>query len=153
MDSSSPESSAHGILQARILEWVATSFSRVSSWLRDLTHISYILAGGFFTAKLPGKQFEKTHTLQCSQQHYLQVPRHRSNVSVHQQVNGWRRCATYIQENTCCYCSVTKSCVILRPHGLQPTRLPCPPRIASSHKKRMKSCHLQQHEWTWRVLL
>ena len=32
----------HGISQARILEWVAISFFRGSSWLRDQTHISYI---------------------------------------------------------------------------------------------------------------
>ena len=35
MDCSSPGSSVHGILQARILEWVAISFSRGSSWPRD----------------------------------------------------------------------------------------------------------------------
>ena len=45
---SPPGSSVHGILQARILEWVAMSFSRVSSWPRDQTHVSYI-AGRFFT--------------------------------------------------------------------------------------------------------
>ena len=38
----------HGILQARILEWVAFPFSRGSSQPRDRTHISHI-AGGFFT--------------------------------------------------------------------------------------------------------
>ena len=32
MDCSPPGSSVHGILQARILEWVAIPFSRVSSW-------------------------------------------------------------------------------------------------------------------------
>ena len=32
----------HGISQARILEWVAISFSRGSFWPRDWTHISYI---------------------------------------------------------------------------------------------------------------
>ena len=32
----------HGILQARILEWVATSFSEGSSWPRDQTSISCI---------------------------------------------------------------------------------------------------------------
>ena len=37
-----------GILQARILEWVAISFSRGSSWLRDWTQVSCI-AGGCFT--------------------------------------------------------------------------------------------------------
>ena len=35
-------------LQARILDWVAISFSRRSSWLRDRTRVSCI-AGGFFT--------------------------------------------------------------------------------------------------------
>ena len=35
-------SSVHGISQARILEWVAISFSRGSLWLRDWTHISCI---------------------------------------------------------------------------------------------------------------
>ena len=35
MDYSPPGSSVHGILRARILEWVAISFSRGSSWPRD----------------------------------------------------------------------------------------------------------------------
>ena len=34
--------SVHGILQARILEWIAISFSRGSSWPRDRTRISHI---------------------------------------------------------------------------------------------------------------
>ena len=38
----------HGILQARILEWVAFPFFRGSSPPRDQTHVSPI-AGGFFT--------------------------------------------------------------------------------------------------------
>ena len=39
----------HGILQARILEWVAFPFSRRSSQPRDRTQVSHI-AGGFFTS-------------------------------------------------------------------------------------------------------
>ena len=39
---------AHGILQARILEWVAFPFSRGSSQPRDRTQVSRI-AGRFFT--------------------------------------------------------------------------------------------------------
>ena len=35
-----PGSSVHGIFLARILEWVAISFSRGSSWLRDWIHVS-----------------------------------------------------------------------------------------------------------------
>ena len=37
-----PGSTIHGILQARILEWVAISFPRVPSWSRDQTCISCI---------------------------------------------------------------------------------------------------------------
>ena len=39
----------HGILQARILEWVAFPFSSESSQPRDGTQVSHI-AGGFFTS-------------------------------------------------------------------------------------------------------
>ena len=43
MDCSLPGSSAHGILQARILEWVAMPSSRRFFWPRDQTrHVSYI---------------------------------------------------------------------------------------------------------------
>ena len=40
---------AHGILQARILEWVAFPFSRESFQPRDRSQVSHI-AGGFFTS-------------------------------------------------------------------------------------------------------
>ena len=40
---------AYGILQARILEWVAFSFSRGSSQPRDRTQVSHIV-GRFFTS-------------------------------------------------------------------------------------------------------
>ena len=42
MDCSSPGSSVYGILQARVLEWVAISFSRGSSRPRDQTCISCV---------------------------------------------------------------------------------------------------------------
>ena len=42
MDCSLKDSSIHGILQARILEWVAVPSSRGSSWPRDWIHVSYI---------------------------------------------------------------------------------------------------------------
>ena len=42
MDCSLPESSVHGILQARILEWVAIPFSWGSSLPRDQTRDSYV---------------------------------------------------------------------------------------------------------------
>ena len=42
MDCSPPGSSDHGISQARILKWVASPFSRGSSWSRDRTWVSCI---------------------------------------------------------------------------------------------------------------
>ena len=48
MDCSPPGSSVPGILQARILQWVAIPFSRESSQSRVQTQIS-LIAGGFFT--------------------------------------------------------------------------------------------------------
>ena len=48
MDCSPPGSSIHGIFQARILEWVAISFSRGSFWSRDLTWVFHI-SGRLFT--------------------------------------------------------------------------------------------------------
>ena len=47
MDCSLPGSSLHGILQARILEWVAISFSRGSSQLRYQTQVSCIAGRRF----------------------------------------------------------------------------------------------------------
>ena len=55
IDCSPPGSSVHGIIQARILEWVAIPFSRGSSWPRDRIQVSCI-ADRFFTVWAPGKQ-------------------------------------------------------------------------------------------------
>ena len=48
VDCSLPGSSIHGLFQARVLEWVAISFSRVSSQSRDRTQVSCIV-GRYFT--------------------------------------------------------------------------------------------------------
>ena len=57
MDGSPPSSSVHGIAQARILKWVAISFSRGSSQPRDGTQVSCI-ARGFFTIRATGNNVE-----------------------------------------------------------------------------------------------
>ena len=54
MDCSPPVSSAHGIFQARMLEWVAISFSRGSSRPRDQIQVS-CTAGRFLPTELQGK--------------------------------------------------------------------------------------------------
>ena len=54
IDCSLTDSSINGIFQARILEWVAISFSRGSCWTRDQTHAPS-LAGRFVITEPPGK--------------------------------------------------------------------------------------------------
>ena len=49
-DYSLPGSSVHGILQTRLLEWVAIPFFREFFQSRDQTQVSCI-AGGFFTIR------------------------------------------------------------------------------------------------------
>ena len=59
MDCSPPGSSVHGVLQTRILEWVAISFSRRSfppwDWICTSWAFLPALAGRFFTTEAPGK--------------------------------------------------------------------------------------------------
>ena len=67
MDYSPPGSSVHDILQARILAWVAISFSRGFSQHRDQTASlrSPALAGGFFTTEQPGvKEINPEYSLE-----------------------------------------------------------------------------------------
>ena len=54
-----PGTSVHGILQVRILKWVAIPFSRESSWPRDQTEISR-MAGRFFTIWATGEALVKS---------------------------------------------------------------------------------------------
>ena len=56
MDYSPPDSLVHGILLARLLEWIAISFSRGSSQASDWTCISFTVSGRhFFTTEPSGK--------------------------------------------------------------------------------------------------
>ena len=56
IDCSLPGSSVHGIFQTRVLEKVAISHSRGSSWPRDQIHVSCVscTAGRFFTTAALG---------------------------------------------------------------------------------------------------
>ena len=78
MHSSLPGSSAHGLFQARIVEWVAISFSRGSSQPRDQTQASCI-AGRFFTkTKAKPKPLNMFNYL-----HRYQRQKRKINLSVH----------------------------------------------------------------------
>ena len=73
MDCSPPSSSGHGILQARILEWVAISFSKGSSRPRDWTQVSRI-AGRCFNLCATGRDNISAHAWR---QVKAKVPVHR----------------------------------------------------------------------------
>ena len=65
MDCSLPGSSVHGVFQARILEWVAISYSRGSSQPRDRTSLSCVscIAGGYFATEPPRKPYAAAKSL------------------------------------------------------------------------------------------
>ena len=56
-DCSPAGSSVHGILLARILEWISIPSSKISSWPRDRTWVSYIV-GRLFTVWATGEAVE-----------------------------------------------------------------------------------------------
>ena len=57
MDCSPPGSSIHGIFQARVLEWVAISFSRGSSRHKDWTQVSHLAGRRFYRLSHQGRLF------------------------------------------------------------------------------------------------
>ena len=72
MDCSLPGFSIHGIFQARVLEWVAISFSRGSSWPRDRTQISCI-AGRRFTLWATREAHQESPPGKCYLKVYIKV--------------------------------------------------------------------------------
>ena len=107
LDCSPPGSSVHGILQARILEWITMPSSRRSSKPRDQTRdsCSSCTAGRFFTAEPPGKPITWIyHSLFC----------------IHQLMNVWVAPSLAIMHK-CCYehlcasfCMFLYVCITLR---------------------------------------
>ena len=71
MDCSLPGSSVHGILQARVLEWISIPFPRGSSWPRDWTWFSCI-AGIFFTVELLKNSSDMLHPVNSEAR--IQIP-------------------------------------------------------------------------------
>ena len=112
MDCSSPGCSVHGILQARILEWIIISFSRVSSWPRDWTQVSYVSCTGrqalYHWRLLGGEAVTVSHSV---------VP----------ELNYSRLRLCFVQS------------WLLWPHRLEPARLLCP--WDSPGKKTQVGCH------------
>ena len=80
-DSLPPHGLVHGILQARILDWVAFPFSRGSSQPRDWTQV-FRIAGRFFTnwAIREGSIPKKGNAKECSNYHTIAFISHTSKV-------------------------------------------------------------------------
>ena len=73
----------HGILQARILEWVALPFSRGSSQPRDQTQVSHI-AGGFFTSWTTREPLVENYMVRGAWQ-----------ATVHGVLNSWKQLSDF----------------------------------------------------------
>ena len=85
---SPPGSSVHGILQARILEWIAMPSSRGSSQPRDWTRVSHIV-GRFFTI------WATREALSCQLEAIIMKCRARNWLSGGE---GWEKRASYSYE-------------------------------------------------------
>ena len=130
MDCSPPGSSVHGISQARLLDWVAISFSRRSFRPRDQTHIFWIgrqifyhwatrevhievllLLSRFSNVRLCATPWTAAHqapqSLGCSrQEHWSGLP----FPSPMHESEQWKWSRSVVSDSS-------------QPHGLQPTRL------------------------------
>ena len=115
MDCSPPGSSVHEILQATVLEWVAISFSRGSSWPRDQTQVS-CTAGRFFT-DWTTREAQTKYILALSKQPRQGLPRRYKGLSTLKMqvgcIQGWRNpvqlalCFCYVHY---CYSVLSPSC-------------------------------------------
>ena len=82
MDSSPPDTSVHGILQARMLEWIAIFYSKgglPDSGIKPESLVSLALGDRFFTTAPPGKLYiyiyiythTHTHTYTHTQRYHI----------------------------------------------------------------------------------
>ena len=90
-DCSLPGSSVHGILQARILEWVDIPLSKGSSWPRDQSQVA--CAGRFFiiwaTSEAPDKMDQTNKTCQkCKHKSHTLFNQHLWRVKSELSVKG-----------------------------------------------------------------
>ena len=103
MDCSPPGSSVHGILQARILEWAAMPFSRISSPPRDRTHVScsFCTAGKFFTAEPLGKPHHHYSSVYMwtEKKHSVYIIRQTSKQQQKRSSREWNKLAETSPEN------------------------------------------------------
>ena len=148
IDCSLPGSSVHGIFQARILEWVAISFSRRSSWSRGWTQVSciagilYHLSHHGIPLFLCGLCQLKTKSLKFYSAEY----HHFAFISDKRNFWLWNFRWIYLSFST--FSSVRFSHSVLsdslQPHESQHARPPCPsptPGVNSDSRPSSQWCH------------
>ena len=178
---SPPGSPVHGISQARILEWVAISSSRGSSWPRDRTNISCVSCIEMDSVLLNHRGSPMVDTAAAAAKSLQSCPTlcdPRDGSPPGSAVPGILQARTLEwvaisfsnawSEKWKWSCSVVSDSS--RPHELQPTRLLCPWDFPG--KSTGVGCHhllrgryysatksnellmwsMQQHEWIWKTL-
>ena len=116
MHHSLPGSSAHGILQTRILEWVSIPFSRGYSQTRDRTSVSCI-AGGFFPIRVTSEahwastmcQVLLMHNICKTLLNLILLRRFWSDVYDHHFANGKKK-VRFTEVKPLCQCHSTSNC-------------------------------------------
>ena len=123
-----PGSSIHGIFQARVLEWVAISFSRGSSQPRDRTQVSHIAGRCFNLCTTRSSQILcfKTNLNNTFGHSYRSSARFVCLV-----VGGTRKQSNLGLSSVQFSRSVVSDS--LRPHESQHTRPPCPSPTPGVH--------------------
>ena len=110
----------HGILQARILEWVAFPFSRESSQPRDWTQVSHT-AGRFFTSWATRESPRRLEWVAYPFSSGFSRPRNQTGVSC---IAGRFFTNWAIREDAAAAAKSLQSCpTLVRPHRRQPNRL------------------------------
>ena len=154
MSWSLPGSSIHGILQARILEWVTIPFSRGSFWPRDQIQISGNAGGLFFYFNSLSHQGSPMALCKGSDTELgdKNLPecicyfrgrwRMKDVLCSHNKNQGYDVVIIKITSVQFSHSVVSDS---LRPHGLQHARPPCPsptPRVYSNSQSLLISIEL-----------
>ena len=127
MDCSILRFSIHEIFQARVLERVAISFSRGSSWFRDWTQVSHTVG--------------RCYTIWATREVHLQNKRKTKRMKINNCLPG---------ENLLQFSSVAQSYLTVWPHESQHARPPCPSPSPGVHLDSRPSspwCHPAISSW------
>ena len=134
VDCSLPGSSVHGIFQVRILEWVAISFSRGSSWPRDQTQVSHTV-GRLFT--IWATREARKWVEECGKGRIFSFILKSDSFILYSKQKTGKNVFLLLFSHLVMSSS-------LQPHGLQHSRLPCPslsPRACSNSYPLSWWCH------------